>query len=369
MTYSLRSFMSRSKMRRITWSREFRPASSAQAIMESFPRLAIVGCGAVVEQRHIPVLEQLGWAPAALIDPSAERRRAIAALLKVPPAESEEVLALTDLFDTAIVATPQGLHERICVELLRAGKHVLVEKPMAHTEAACAAMNRAAAQGGAKLAVALFRRQAAAGRWLKEALQAGAFGTVRRFKIDEGYEYNWPLTTDSMWRKEQAGGGVLMDTGAHTMDLVIWWFGEPDDVEYFDDADGGVEANALVRMRWASGLTGEVELSRTRTASNSVTLECEKGTLTLSASGNNLVPSSRAMLAFKSPEFKRPPFRATNWMEMFRAQLIHFSAYIRGQPAHVVPGEEAARSVALMERCYAVHERLERPWIHYVNAC
>lgn len=336
--------------------------------MGASPRIAIVGCGAVVEHRHAPVLKQLGWTPTALIDTSAERRRAVATLLETPPAESNDAAAVADCFDMAIVATPQGLHERVCIDLLRAGKHVFVEKPMAHTSSACAAMNRAAVESGAKLAIALFRRQAAAGRWLKEALQAGAFGRVRRFEIQEGYEYDWPLTTNSMWRKEQAGGGVLTDTGAHTMDQVVWWFGEPDEIEYFDDADGGVEANAVARMRWRSGLEGEVELSRTRRASNELALDCEKGSLTLSMSGNNLSASSDAMLAFIFPEFHKPPFQPTNWTEMFREQLLHFNAYIRGQPAHIVSGQEGARSVALIERCYAVRRRLEHPWIHYVDA-
>lgn len=53
---------------------------------------------------------------------------------------------------------------------------------------------------------------------------------------------------------------------------------------------------------------------------------------------------------------------------MIRQQLLHFVAYIQGEPAHVVSGDEAARSVTLIERCYAVRKRLERPWIHYVDA-
>lgn len=342
--------------------------SHDKTIVDLFPRIAVIGCGAVVEQRHAPVLKQLGWVPTALIDTSTQRRRAVAALFETPPIESGDAIALADCFDMAIVATPQGLHERLCIDLLRAGKHVFVEKPMAHTTSACAAMNRAAAESGAKLAIALFRRQAAAGRWLKEALQIGAFGRVRRFEIHEGYEYDWPLTTDSMWRKEMAGGGVLTDTGAHTMDQVIWWFGEPDEIEYFDDADGGVEANAAVRMLWRSGLEGLVEFSRTRRASNELVLDCEKGSLTLSMSGNDLRATSGVMLSFASPEFHKPPFQPTSWTEMFREQLLHFNSYVRGQSAHVVSGQEGARSVALIERCYAVRQRLEQPWIHYVDA-
>jgi predicted dehydrogenase/nucleoside-diphosphate-sugar epimerase len=327
----------------------------------SAPRLAIIGCGAVAEQRHAPALKDLGWKPTALIDVSAARRRAVAELLNSAPVEAEEIVAALPAFDAAIVSVPHFLHEQVCVELLRAGKHVLVEKPMALTKAACRAMNLAAAESGARLGVAFFRRQWPAGRWLKEALDADAFGKIRRFTIREGYNFNWPLTTDSMWRKEQAGGGVLADTGAHTMDQIIWWFGEPDEVEYFDDNEGGVEANALVRLRWGGGLEGEIELTRTWTVENELTLETEKGALALSMSGNRLLAAD-GMLAFKSTVVKKPPFAQATWFEMFRQQLIQFRSYIDGRPAHIVTGDEGARSVALIERCYERRRTLNLPW-------
>ena len=335
--------------------------------LTSPPRIAIVGCGAVVEQRYIPALRQLGCGPTALIDPSAERRNAIATLCGSCPALSDNAIAVADVFDVAIVATPHSLHEQICVELLSAGKHVFVEKPMAHTEAACVAMNSAAAKSGAKLAVALLCRQITAGQWLRDALQANAFGKLRHFKLDVGFEYDWPLTTDSMWRKQQAGGGVLLDTGAHTIDQIIWWFGEPDEIEYFDDADGGVEANALLRMRWISGFSGEIELSRSRTASNELIIETEKGILKLWIWGNRLEATSEAMTSFWSSKFRKPPYQPMTWTEMVCEQLRQFAVYVRGDPANVVAGEEASRSVALIEHCYAIRKRLEQPWIHYVG--
>lgn len=328
----------------------------------SGPKLAIIGCGAVVEQRHAPVLRDMGWVPSVLVDVSSARRSAVASLFNGAPVEAADFASVLDKFDAALVSVPHLVHERVCVALLQAGKHVFVEKPMALTKVACDEMNRAAAAGNAKLAVALFRRQWQAGRWLKDALAANAFGKVARFRIREGYNYNWPLATDAMWRKEQAGGGVLADTGAHTMDQIIWWFGEPDQVEYFDDSEGGVEANAKVQMRWRSGLEGEIELTRTWTIENELRLETAKGILTLSMSGNRLRASDE-MLAFGSESAKRPPFRQLTWAEMFREQLIQFRAYLEGRQAHLVSGEEGARSVALIERCYAKRQVLREPWV------
>jgi predicted dehydrogenase len=327
-------------------------------------RLAIIGCGAVIEQRYIYALRKLKWIPTTLIDPSPERRKSVASLLGGQFREAARATEIADDFDAAVVSVPHALHEPLCVELLTRGKHVLVEKPMAATSVACTAMNAAAEKGNARLAVALMRRQAPALAWLKDALDAGAFGKLMKFTIREGYEYNWPLTTDSMWRKEQAGGGVLMDTGAHTMDQIVWWFGEPNEIEYFDDADGGVETNCLIHFRWTNGLSGEVELSRTRTLTNALMLKTGKGKLSVGITGSGL-KADEAMLNFASKTKGKPPFPAVLSPELFVSQMETFHTYALGRDAKVVTGMDGARSVALIERCYASRKRLDLPWIPY----
>jgi predicted dehydrogenase len=334
--------------------------------MPTRPRIAIIGCGAVAEQRYVPALRSRKWIPTALVDPSAERRHIVAKAVGARAAEGVRPVEIIDAFDAAIAALPHALHEPLCVELLRAGKHVFVEKPMAATSAECAVMNRAAAEGNAKLAVGLLRRQSSAGQWLKEALDAGVLGAPRRFTIRDGYEYAWPLATDSMWRREAAGGGVLIDTGAHTMDQVVWWFGQPDEVEYFDDSDGGVEADCLIKLRWRSGLEGEVELSRTRTLTNSLVLTCEKAKLQLSTGGNE-VRILEGDVEFSSPRVGRPPFPMMGSEGFFIRQLEAFEAYIRGEPSVIASGIDGAQSVALIERCYASRRRLDLPWIAYAS--
>jgi hypothetical protein len=117
-------------------------------------------------------------------------------------------------------------------------------------------------------------------------------------------------------------------------------------------------------MGWRSGLEGEVELTRTRILSNSLTLETEKGRLTLAIHSGEL-KGSPGMLDYRPLRLRRPPFRAIDGVGQFCDQLAAFQAYMRGEPANIVAGEAATRSVALIERCYAIRRRLELPWIHY----
>lgn len=327
-------------------------------------RLAIVGCGAVVEQSHAPALRKLNWTPSLLIDPSAERRRAVRRLFSGAIAECEDLKSTPTAFDAALVAVPHAFHAPICKLLLSDNKHVLIEKPLAAKAEETAEITSAIRASEGKLAVALMRRQTKASRWLKSALDAKAFGRVHRFKIREGYEYNWPLTTDSMWRLRQAGGGVLIDTGAHTLDQVVWWFGEPEHVDYFDDSAGGVEADCLIRMTWDSGLEGEIELSRTRRLSNTVSIFTDAGSLTVACLGNE-IEGDPAALKHCAAEIGSPQFGLQSVDKIFQAQLKEFAAYARGDVANVVTADEAALSVALIERCYTLRQRLNLPWLPY----
>jgi predicted dehydrogenase len=329
-------------------------------------RLAIIGCGAVVEQRYVYALKRLGWMPDVLIDPSPERRRSVAKALGIQPREAAVAIEAAADFDAAIVAVPHMLHRPVCEPVLLAGKHVLVEKPMAASSDDCAAMQAAAATGGGSLSVVLMRRQAKAGRWLADAITAGALGALKRFVIREGYEYAWPLTTDAMWRPAEAGGGVLMDTGAHTMDQVVWWFGEPDEIEFLDDSDGGVEAECLVRLRYASGLEGLVELSRTRMLSNALELTTDCTQLTLGMVGNALTSSDPSCLAFVSPSVGAPPFKGITSPDLFVDLFQAFRDLAGGRPAPLVDGAQGARSVALIERCYRARSRLAHEWLAYL---
>ncbi len=99
--------------------------------------------------------------------------------------------------------------------------------------------------------------------------------------IQEGMIYDWPVASDFMFRRDM-GGGVLADTGAHVLDLLMYWLGDHASVEYKDDAAGGVEADCELRLTMASGAKGVVRLSRTRNLRNTWILEGERGTLEVS---------------------------------------------------------------------------------------
>ncbi len=160
-----------------------------------------------------------------------------------------------------LVALPNYLHAPACIPLLERGCHVLVEKPMATISVAeCDRLITAARGSGAVLSVAMvWRFIAAAEQLAREVISRRTFGVIRRVRVTEGVIYNWPATTGFFLKKEQTGGGVLVDFGSHVLDALLWWLGELTVRTYEDDTYGGVEAECHVRCTSTTGVAVNIE--------------------------------------------------------------------------------------------------------------
>ncbi|HEX3556956.1 MAG TPA: Gfo/Idh/MocA family oxidoreductase [Thermoanaerobaculia bacterium] len=246
-------------------------------------RLAVVGCGAVAAIHHLPAISLCRSAEVAvLVDADAGRARDLAARFGVAETATDH-RSLAGRVDAAIVAVPNSLHAPVTIELLRQGLHVLVEKPMAVTVPECDAMIAAAEAARAVLAVGLEFRFFDFSLLVRNLLRDGLLGKIRRFEMHLGVIPRWPFATDFLLRKETAGGGVLADLGVHVLDLLLWWLGDWADVEYRDDAQGGLESDCELLLACRSGETGAVrgtvEISRTHSLSNTCFFEGERASL------------------------------------------------------------------------------------------
>ena len=132
--------------------------------------------------------------------------------------------------DAVIVATPHFSHTPICIEALRGGLHVLVEKPLAVHQADCDAMTAAHTDPRQVFAIMFDTRTEPRYRRLRELIQAGELGQIRRI--------DWILTdwfrsnayyASSSWRASWGGegGGMLVNQLPHDLDLFQWLFGMP----------------------------------------------------------------------------------------------------------------------------------------------
>jgi predicted dehydrogenase len=329
-------------------------------------RLAVVGCGAVAQIHHLPAIVASERVEAAvLVDADEKRARALAGRFGVPEVATDFTV-LPGKVEAAVVALPNSLHAPVSIELLRRGVHVLVEKPMAMSVRECDAMIDAARVGRAVLAVGLDFRFFDASLLVRNLLRDGLLGEIRRFDLRQGVVPRWPFATDFLLKKEMAGGGVLADFGVHVLDLLLWWLGDLNVVEYRDDALGGVESDCemVLAKSEAANITGTVEISRTRNLRNTCIFEGERAKLEagiwdsdpeirLSIAGSEVALAGHA---------RREGGGGLNFADVFVRQIDDFARAIRLRREPLVSGAEGRRSQALIEACYERRQPLVHPW-------
>jgi len=339
-------------------------------------RVAIVGCGAVTQSFHLPVLAgHDGVKIAALVDPDVARAQKLASLYGIDKVFASADALDRNIADAVLLATPAFLHASGSIDVMNRGLHALVEKPMALTYADACRMVSTARDRDVVLSVGLFRRLLPAVRLFRAALDANQIGDIVNVSAEVGDTYTWQLTTLAGMRRQTAGGGVLMDMGPHVLDLVLYICdAQPTLVEYADNGGEGIETDCSIELglsRRGSFVPAHVELSRTRTLANSIRVEGSLGTLewkfgermriqlhSPSRFTDTLTGSTRpcAIDARWQDEPEQPGF------EGFRAQIDDFVGAIQDRRTAELSGESVLPSVALMEHCYAQRAPLAEPW-------
>lgn len=344
--------------------------------------VVVAGCGAITKFFYASALAWLETQGlvrvAALCDPNEAGRAAIHA--RFPRALSLATFAEAPLAPgtLVVVATPPKLHAAQTITSLERGCGVLCEKPMAASLADAEAMVDTAQRTKRPLAIGLYRRFFRATQVIKNLCVSGALGPVLSYEVEEGGPFRWDAASDSFFRREITPGGVLYDTGVHTLDLLLWWFGEPATLDYRDDAAGGLEANSLLRMTHAAGFSGSVRISRdwaTRNlfrinfAMGSVSFSPgQAGRISLRLNGNDTMLDSE-ILTQADDRLPLPTLRDPEGSpQAFIHQLINIVHAVRdGAPLHI-PAAEGLRSLRLIEACYRQRRPLEQPWLSPAEA-
>ena len=144
-----------------------------------------------------------------------------------------EALCADPEVNAVFVCTPHHLHKQHALTAIRAGKHVLCEKPLAITTEDGAEIVEAANRAGVVLAVAYYRRFYPVLERLHQIVQSGQLGTLtsaqmvcRSYSIPPPPPADAPRPTGWRTRLDQAGGGALTDVGSHRLDLLFWLLGD-----------------------------------------------------------------------------------------------------------------------------------------------
>lgn len=261
-------------------------------------RYGIIGCGAIGQRRHIPECVANPHSKlVALVDPVRQRVEALAQQYHAEPYVDYKQMLRRAEVDAVVVCGPNALHAKQSLDALKAGKHVLCEKPMATTRGQAEAMIQAARKARKFLMIGLNQRLMPAHQKAKEILDSGRLGKVLAFRSTfkhPGPE-GWSVDASRSWffKKDAAVMGVTGDLGVHKADLMRWLLGQ----EFVEVAakittldkrgpDGkliALDDNAWLLLKTDKGVAGSLELSWTNYGreDNATIVYCQKGVMSL----------------------------------------------------------------------------------------
>ncbi|MBP1996563.1 Gfo/Idh/MocA family protein [Paenibacillus eucommiae] len=197
-------------------------------------RTAVVGLNMGLEHAYAYKLAEraeLSW----VVDLDESKAAKVAAELGCKYA-TDWTQVLDDV-DAVSICTPHHLHAPQALQAIAAGKHVLLEKPLANTEEDCLKLISAADSAGVSLMIAYIVRYLPALRKLKEIMDSGRYGKPIHAECwVQGFLEPMPNTWFA--RKSTLGGGVLFSHGCHYIDILIWLLGEPEQVVSLDTRNG-----------------------------------------------------------------------------------------------------------------------------------
>ncbi len=338
-------------------------------------RLALIGCGAAVEQLHLPALSGVsGMIATWAVDLNEKQARgvAVASNIKHVVADYRDVRDV----DAVLVATPHHTHAEICEHFLLQGVHVLCEKPLSLTTTDGERLVELARKHDCVLTVGVFRRYYPISEFARNAIRQEWLGAIQSVEAEEGGEYDWDLQSRFMMERDKAGGGVLVDTGSHTVDRLLWLFDFPvvELLQYRDNSATGVESECEINGNFAwkgRKVPVRVELSRSRLLSNRFRVVMERGILDIPAN-LTCTASFRDERLQDDAGMAQVPIDLTselapgaeNVMVYFREQLKDFERAIAGKGATRNDGESTLHTVRLIEKCYRERTALDEPWVN-----
>lgn len=241
--------------------------------------VAIVGGGAITEQLYLSYFNHHQECyEVYLVEKNVARTNYLVAkypFIKHSIFDYKEIIG--DI-NVAILALPNFLHAPVAVDFITRGIPVFIEKPLAINYEEGLKVAELATKLNVPVGVGLVKRFYESSVLIKKMIDAELFGKVRSVLISDGNEFAWPLQSDSLVDKKKSGGGVLIDSGAHLLDLACWWLGKGKLISYADDNCGNIETECDLKILMGD-VQVHVELSRLRKLQQKIEIKFDRGLL------------------------------------------------------------------------------------------
>ncbi|GGE05027.1 oxidoreductase [Marinithermofilum abyssi] len=327
-------------------------------------RYGIVGCGHIAKKHVDAIAAVKGAELTAVCDKDPDR---------LEPFLQEGVEGYTDLadmlqsdrLDVVNICTPSGLHPALTIQAAEAGKHVVVEKPMALTLEDADRMIEACEKNGVLLTVVHPNRFRPAMKELRRKMEEGAFGKLSHANATVRWNRNQEYYDQAPWRGTRAlDGGVLMNQAIHNLDLLLWMMGEVEEVSsYHATRLRNIESEdtSVSVLRFKNGALGVIEAAVTiypRNLEESLSVFGESGTAVIGGRTANWIKTwnfegvSEEETEKTVQRIEEDPFGVPG----HQCIIQDMTEAVKEGRQPVVSGEDGRRALALVIACQTAAE-------------
>lgn len=326
----------------------------------------VIGCGQI-GRRHLAAIAREPRARAAAICDidRAVLEEAGAALPGLFTSEDHADLLALEEIDIVSICTPHHSHAELAIAAARAGKDVLVEKPMALNQADAERMIEAARQNGVKLIVVKQNRFNAPVELVARALQDQRLGKIYMVQCNVFWNRYPGYYAQSPWRGRRAQEqGALHTQVSHFIDLLVWWLGPLEDARTITGTlhhDIEIEDCGASALRFESGTIGSINWSTAIYNVNyegSITLMGEKGTIKIGGRYLNRI-EFWDVESYPEPAIETSADKPNDYGTYVGSSANHgrlfeeVAAHVIGARGGIVEGAEGMLTVSAIERIYA----------------
>ncbi len=318
-------------------------------------RVGVIGLGGIAQLVHLPILTKMNNVSIeAVSEISKNKLKTVAGKFRVNNkfTDYKEMLSTNDL-DAVIIATPTNTHLDITLDCLKAGKHVLLEKPGSRNLDEAKKIKHAAIKNNKLVMVGMNPRFRPDAMLLKSLLNSGELGEI--FYLRCGWTKKQSSSEKWSLKKSAAGGGVVIDLGVPLLDLSLWLMDFPElksiTVQTYKHETKDVEDSAvgLIKFKNSAVINFEVSWSfHTEVDSFALT--------TFGTAGTAHLNPLRAYRRVDSSHIDYTPAQTSNVKNLYKKsyenELKHFIASIRGNTNVISSIDESLYIMKLLEGFY-----------------
>jgi len=327
--------------------------------------LGLIGCGAAAKRYYVAALKKYkgSFEDVYFVDKNIQQAGMIRDEVGFGQVGSDYI-DIVDKVQGVIIALPHLLHYSASLAFLKAGKHVLCEKPLAESAAQVEELLKASRVNHAKLVVNNTRRMFPTHREVKRLIENNEIGDIKSIEIIEGGVFGWASATGFYVDPKVSSRGVLFDLGPHDIDLICWWLGEkPVLVSCKDDSFGGPESVVRIEAR-ASGADIRILLNRICDLDSRFRIVGTRGVVEgKPMDWNNLTITDSSGAKIK----KYLKSQEKNFPQFVVPVVANFLKIIEGQEDPVISGQDVQHSIEFIDECYGKRDHLNLPDLNTIE--